>query len=299
MTRINFVVDAFIGMMFCFAVVMEAEAQEKANNQQFREPVFRVAKNLDDNAINEQPQQAHPLDEPLRIATQSLAHIRKDIVDYTAKMVKRERVGGKLGEAEFTELKIRNRKENANGQVVTPYGIYMKYLKPASKKGQEAIWVEGENGNKIVAHGSGPIQGLITVYLDPTSSWATAGTNYTIVDSGLEKLVEKLIERASRERSFGECKVQFFKGAKINGRSCTLIQLEHPVKRPQFQFHIARVFIDDEHQVPVRYAAWDWPETEGGKPPLLEEFTYTNLQLNVGLTAADFNHKNPKYNYRR
>jgi len=298
MTRISFIVDAFIGMLFCFAVVVEAEAVEPNGNNQFREPVFRVAKNLDEKAVNQQPQKIHPLDEPLRIAMQSLAHIRKDIADYTATLVKRERVNNKLGEPEFTELKIRNEKER-NGQVVIPFSVYMKYLKPTGKKGQEAIWVKGQNNNKIVAHGTGPIQGLITVYLDPNGVLATSGTNYSIQDSGIEKLVEKLIDRATKEKNFDECKVQFFKGAKINGRSCTLIQVEHPVKRPHFEFHIARVFIDDEYQVPVRYAAWDWPVKEGGKPALLEEFTYLNLNFNAGLTAADFNHKNPKYNYRR
>ena len=62
--------------------------------------------------------------------------------------------------------------------------------------------------------------------------------------------------------------------------------------------HIARIFVDDELKVPVRYAAWNWPKSPGGRPILIEEFTYLDLKLNVGLTDADFDHKNPKYSYR-
>ena len=58
------------------------------------------------------------------------------------------------------------------------------------------------------------------------------------------------------------------------------------------------MFIDKELNVPIRYAAYGWPEKKGGKPTLEEEYTYLNMKLNVGLTDADFNHENPKYNYK-
>ncbi len=35
----------------------------------------------------------------------------------------------------------------------------------------------------------------------------------------------------------------------------------------------------------------------GGQPQLLEEYTYLNVKLNVGLTDADFDDKNPEYNF--
>ena len=34
---------------------------------------------------------------------------------------------------------------------------------------------------------------------------------------------------------------------------------------------MARVFIDDKLRIPIRYAAWDWPRRQGGKPELIEE----------------------------
>jgi hypothetical protein len=87
------------------------------------------------------------------------------------------------------------------------------------------------------------------------------------------------------------------KDAKINGRVCTLLQVKHPENKAGFDFHLAQVFIDDEYQIPIRYAAYSWPEKEGGTPPLLDEYTYLNLKLNAGLVDADFDHTNPNYKF--
>ena len=97
---------------------------------------------------------------------------------------------------------------------------------------------------------------------------------------------------------FGECEVKFFKGAKINKRSATCIQVVHPVPRKNFRFHKALVFVDDELNIPVRYEAHDWPERPGGPPMLLEEYTYTDIKLNNGYTDATFDEYNPEYHFR-
>ena len=67
--------------------------------------------------------------------------------------------------------------------------------------------------------------------------------------------------------------------------------------RKHFRFHLARIFIDDELQVPIRYAAYLWPAREGGKPVLDEEYTYLNLKLNNGFTDRDFDYRNEKYRF--
>ena len=73
--------------------------------------------------------------------------------------------------------------------------------------------------------------------------------------------------------------------------------MKHPQARPHFDFHIAQIYIDTELNVPVRYAAFAWPEVGEEKPVLLEEYTYLNMKLNVGLTDADFDEHNSKYNF--
>jgi hypothetical protein len=81
-------------------------------------------------------------------------------------------------------------------------------------------------------------------------------------------------------------------------RVCTVLNVRHPQQREPYEFYLAQVFIDDELQVPIRYVAYSWPKNEGENTgPVLEEYTYLNLKLNVGLTEADFDSNNPNYNF--
>jgi hypothetical protein len=71
------------------------------------------------------------------------------------------------------------------------------------------------------------------------------------------------------------------------------------VQRENQTFKTARIFVDDELQLPVRFASFDWPAEEGGNLVLLEEYTYTDVKLNVGLTDWDFDHRNENYRFRK
>jgi len=283
------------------------------------EPVYRLSHNVTNNSVtnnspdvtaslaitsndtklNESTAPAekapHPLDRALEIAESGLANIRGNIRDYTAIMVKRERVNGELLDPEFMSVKVRNSHSSAGKEV--PFSIYMKFLKPRAVKGREVIWVKGRNEGKIIAHDAGAIRGLITVHLEPTGSFAMAGNRHPIYEAGIENLVKKLIEKGTRDRSAGPCKVRYVNNTKINKRSCTMIQVTHAEKKAPYEFHKAQIFIDDELQIPVRYASYLWPSSPGEKPPLLEEYTYVNVELNVGLTDRDFDPQNAAYDY--
>ena len=44
---------------------------------------------------------------------------------------------------------------------------------------------------------------------------------------------------------------------------------------------------------------YDWPREAGGQPELIEEYTYRDLKLNIGLTDEDFSTQNPDYHFRQ
>jgi hypothetical protein len=241
------------------------------------------------------PEGQHPIDPALRIAREGVAYLQSHVADYTATIVKRERVNGKLGETQYVYAKIRNRKRNGE-EIVTPFSVYLKFLKPNSVKGREVIWVENANDGKLIAHEAGLLN-IRPVYLDPNGYLAMLGQRYPISKIGIENLVSELIVKGEAQRQVGKCEVNFFKNAKIDDRLCMLIEVINPKQLPNLEFYRAHIFIDNELNVPVRYAAWSWPETPGGEPILLEEYTYRNIQLNVGLTEQDFNPENPNYQF--
>ena len=113
----------------------------------------------------------------------------------------------------------------------------------------------------------------------------------------MENLVQKVIEKGERDRQWDECQVEYYPSATVNKRPCQMFEIVHPVPQPYFEFHRAQVFFDNELKILTRYASWSWPTEPGGPPVLEEEYTYSDVKVNVGLTDLDFDPDNPDYSY--
>jgi hypothetical protein len=229
----------------------------------------------------------HPLMPVLRWAYTGIGDIEK-IKDYSAVLAKRERIGGKLLDYEYMFVKLRQK----------PFSVYMYFLGPADLKGQEVIYVDGQNNGNMWAHGVGIKATMFrTVSLKPDGPVAMRNQRYPLTELGILNLTRRLVEVGEDNKNYGECEVKFFENAKVNGRVCTCIEVVHPVPRRNFVFHLARIFVDKELNFPIRYESFDWPKEAGGQPELLEQYTYTKLKLNNGFTDADFDIKNANYKF--
>ena len=219
-----------------FIQAQQPQATAASAPAQLSEPVYRLSKN---QPTQPGPTSPHSLDPAIQLAHQSLGIIGSGIQDYTAKLVKRERINDELGEYEFMFAKIRNRKVQ-NGTTVVPFSVYLAFLKPATVKGREVVFVENQNQSRVIAHEGGMKRMLGTHILEPTGWMAMQGQRYPITDIGIENLVTKLIERGERDKRFGECGVRFLEGAKVSERACTVIEVTHPEKVGPYDFHIAQ-----------------------------------------------------------
>jgi hypothetical protein len=229
----------------------------------------------------------HPLLPAIRWAKDGLPDIQA-IEDYSCKFVKRERIDGELMGYESMFMKVRHE----------PFSVYMKFLSPKEKAGREVIYVAGQNNNNLMAHETGIKKKIIgTVSLKPQGMIAMAGNRYPINQAGVLNLVTRLIEVGEQDAQYGECEVKFMENARLEERPCTCIQVIHPVPRKNFTFHLARIYVDQELNIPVRYEAYEWPKEEGGEPVLNEEYTYLDMKLNNGFTDLDFDVANPEYDF--
>jgi hypothetical protein len=298
-----------LGLLACVCATTPAQSPQgpsqasgRPGREQLEQPVYRVAEQAPapgtrvaakSNAVagaqgapaGGQPQQ--PLVPAIQIAHESLSHIRNNVKDYSATMFKHEKVDGKLQEMETMYIQVRHE----------PFSVYMYFLAPDRLKGQECLYVEGKNDGKMIARGTGIKKIVGAVPLDPKGAMAMAGNRYPITEIGMNTLTKRLIEVGEQDKKFGECDVKFYRGAKIGDRSSTCIEVIHPVKRANFKFNKALVFVDDELKMPVRYEAFEWPDKPGGQPQLLEEYTYTHIKVNNGYTDYDFDENNPKYHF--
>ena len=219
-----------------------------------------------------------------------LARPLPQIRDYTCTLIKRRRVGERLIGPQYLTVKVRQQ----------PYSVYVHYV-AASLRNQEAIYVAGRNDGKVLAHGTGMKHRIVgTVALKPTSLIAMRGNRHPITEIGLAVLVDKLIVLGRRDLAEGNAaELKTTRGVLMNGRPCTIIEVRHPQQAAGLEYHIARIFIDEQIVLPVRFEAFGWPEASGEQSPLLEEYTYVDLKLNNGFTDVDFDTANPQYGFGR
>jgi hypothetical protein len=228
----------------------------------------------------------HPLMPALRVAEEQVKLIDANIQDYSALLYKQERIDGELQEQEVAFVKVRHQ----------PFSVHMFFLSP--HKGRECLYVPGPNGAKGILHArdSGFRKKLGIFELDPDGRLAMAGQKYPITKLGIRNLTTELVAVASNDVNYGECEVRTLQttiGTATDKRPVTVIEVVHPTPRKNFRFHKAQVFIDNQLGVPIRYAAYLWPQNPGEEPPLEEAYTYLNLKVNNGFTDADFDPKNP------
>ncbi len=239
-------------------------------------------------AVAGQARAAQPKEHPL-VPVLKLAESSRDSIaavrDYEALFTKRELVGRSL----FTgQMQMRLRQQ--------PFSVYLRFVD--ANNGREVMFAGPRYQNKLMAHEPpGNIRALVgTISLDPTSSQAMAEGRHPITRIGMLKMVEGVIDQWNEEKKFGEIDVQFYPNAKLQGVECQVCESTHPTPRRQFRFYRTRLFIDKQTNFPVRLEQWGFPNN-GGEPYLIEEYTYTDIRPNVGLTDSDFDVRNRRYHF--
>jgi len=209
--------------------------------------------------------------------------------DYSAVMLKHERIDGELGDEQKMFLKIRHE----------PFSVYLVFELPESIEGQEVLYVEGQNDGEMWAHGVG-LEGLLgTLSLDPEGWTAMRGQKYPITSIGMLNLAERIasgVEEAA-ERGDAEADVRLFDDAAIDGRECRAVTIARTPADEGSPIRLMRLFLDKELGLLVRYEAYDWSGNKDEKPELVEKYTYVDVKPDRGFADGDFDTANPDYGF--
>ncbi|MCA9070628.1 MAG: DUF1571 domain-containing protein [Planctomycetaceae bacterium] len=227
----------------------------------------------------------HPLLPVLKLAKASRERL-SDVKDYSCLFNKRDLVNGKIC-AHTTQVKFRE----------TPMSVYMRFDNPS--QGREVIYVEGQNNGNLLAHEPGLLGLVGTVSLKPDSPRALSESRHPITEFGLKNLVNGAIAQWEAEAQFAgsETQTKFYPKAKLGNAECQVIETWHPVPRRQFAFYMTRLYIDNKTQFPVRMEQYGYPSKANEAPPLIEEYTYYQIQINRGFRDLDFDPNNPGYGF--
>ncbi|GEM_PF-1926237 len=169
-----------------------------------------------------------------------------------------------------------------------PAHYYFKWGK-GRFEGQEVIFDQGRNNNRIIGHYGGLLS-FITLKLDPEGSIAMKRNHHPLKRSGLVKIYDILDDSYTKHKETGAGIIELAGEGMVDDRAVWIIQGVFP---PDIGFYNAKMtlYLDKEHLLPIKVTVYDW------SGELYEEYTFHNLKFNVGLDEKDFNPDNDQYNF--
>jgi len=220
------------------------------------------------------------------------------VPDYTATFSKQEYVGGSLSDNQVINLKCRHQ----------PFSVYMKWV--VGDKGQELLYVDGENDQKMLVK-MGGLKGRLmpTLKLDPHGSLAMQESRYPITKAGIKALAEEIIgfrKKDLAENLNTECVM--LSDQKFDGKSCYCFIAHFANAKESPTYRKSVIYIDEKTCLPVFVRGFGWPQEEGlasaspeelDEQTLIESYSFTDINLKSELATTEFSEKNSDYRFRR
>jgi hypothetical protein len=222
-------------------------------------------------------QAPHTLHDCIALVSESRSALR-DVEDYTALFRKTERINGRL-KKQVMEMKLREE----------PFSIYLLYR---SKKegGRQAVYVDGKYDNNLVVRDVGLRAVLGTVQLGQQNPLVTCENRYPVTYLGIANVVDTSLTIWERESKLPEARpvVTIVPNSRHGDRDCCEVTVMYEHRHPEIEYPKSHLYFDNETKLPIHVERYGWPAHEGEEPPLMEEYDYADVKLNVGLTDADF-----------
>jgi hypothetical protein len=204
--------------------------------------------------------------------------------DYTCISTKQERIDGKLLPRETFLLKHRRE----------PNCVYLKWLQEPFKN-RETIYCPARYGEKLKNHeGSGIAGWLGTLSLDPRGKLAMTGNRHSLVDAGIFHVLAIVRSDFERGKMHPDHGVRFenLHEENVLGQPSFCWQALQPANsalgyyapRSETCLHL------DLH-LPTRATVLS------DSDEVVENYTWSDYKLNVGLGDADFDTENPEYGF--
>jgi hypothetical protein len=201
------------------------------------------------------------------------------VASYTAVVHKQQRVAGKLLPEETIFLKFKK-----------PFSLYMKWIE-APYKGSELLYVAGWNENRVRAHRGG-FWRFITRNLDPRDPELMASNLRPVTDIGIGQLVKTVAVNVRTAINADELGFSERGEESVYGRNTRIVELVFP-KDGSGGYEGRRFVINQDVQskILVRIRVYDRDDQ------LVENYGYENLDLDAGLTDADFDPAHSDYRF--
>ena len=199
------------------------------------------------------------------------------VEDYSCVFLKEERLDGKMQKPETILFKFQK-----------PFRVYMKWIKDPNK-GRELLFVPGKYDNKLKVHIGGLLNFILpSITISPDSPMVLEHSRHSITGAGLGNLINSLIDQFELAKQQGDLRVIVHGAEKVQGTDCLRVERVLP-KDKGYYCHRLMLYLNKENHVPVKVMVYDWNDV------LIEAYTFSQVQWNLGLSDEDFDSHNREY----
>lgn len=217
------------------------------------------------------------------VITKLSAQRYADVRDYRCRLIKQERIDGKLRDVEEVDVLFRH----------APHSVFMTWVRNADQV-RRALFVDdgklvndkGEKMAKVEPNGAIIRLFIKEVEMEIHGPRAREASRRTIDEFGFGATLALLERYNTIGRERGVLDMRFEGEGTIDGRPTYVVVRRLPYDGPKSLYPDAKLVlhIDQEYLLPT--GIFSYADAEGRE--LLGSYMFTRVQLNAGLTDADF-----------
>jgi hypothetical protein len=214
--------------------------------------------------------------EPVQFLTKGLQQYRQEVRGYRCILRKQERINGKLQPREIIEVCFREK----------PHSVYFHWLEGA-RKADRALYVDGENGGKMLARPSSALaRGIVgqVVERDVDGDDARQSGRYSLSEFGIKKAMERTLAAWQAAQNAGKLHVVYLGEAKVKelaGRTCYKLQRNYDSAENDGVTQLT-TYVDKENHLQVGSTL------KGKDGKLIGEYFFYDLELNPEFSPEQF-----------
>jgi outer membrane lipoprotein-sorting protein len=153
----------------------------------------------------------------------------------------------------------------------------IKFMWIAPKKGQKAVFLKGQNDDKLRAR-KGGLLSMVAVNLDPLGDRAMEDNRHPITQAGIGYLIQRTLEDIAK----GQYELKYLGDEPLDDRPCYHIEFTSKGAKGYHYGLKTEFWIDKELKLPIQSKHFDYDNR------WIETYSYSQLKLNVGLRDSDF-----------